>query len=309
MKKAAIDIGTVTVRLLVADVEQGEVREAFRRQAIVHLGEGLTETGELSETAIERTVAVAAGFAREAREAGAERVVAAGTSACRDAANTNELLARLDSAGVRTVILSGGREGYLSFLGATYGMEGKDILVDDVGGGSTELVLGTSEREDGRRRVDIEASRSFDVGSRRLTEMFLGGDPPTEAEMDAAAEHVAEELAPFFNGLARPSVVVSVAGTATSLAAVKERMQVYDSARVHGYRLSGAEVAGLKEDLASMTLEARRRLPGLEPERAGVIVAGSLILETLLGLAGVDSTLVSEHDNLYGLVLEGAQAP
>lgn len=299
---AAIDIGTVTTRLMVADVAVDHVSEVLRRSSITHLGAGWTVSGRLSRDAIERVAACVTAFVEEARDSGATEIVAVATSAARDAENSAELLSRLGEAGMRPEIISGTREAYLTFLGATCELGGEETLVVDVGGGSTELVLG-SRGADGE--VTIEASRSVDVGSRRVTELFLPSDPPTRGELEVAREHVTAALRPYFDALReRPRAMIAVAGVPTSLVAIDLGLEPYDSARVHGAVLGAHTVADTREDLAAMTLEARRRVVGLEPERAGVIVGGALILETALALASLDSTLVSEQDILYGMVLD-----
>ncbi len=304
-RRAAIDIGTVTARLLVADVVDGEVHEVVRRSRITHLGEGWSSTGVLSAEGMARTTDAVAGFAAEALELGVGRIVAVATSASRDARNSAEFLDRLERVGVRPQIISGSREGYLTFLGATYGILDERVMVVDVGGGSTEIVLGTTAVAGGQRRTDIEAVRSVDVGSRRITEMFLEGDPPTRDEIERASAWVADELRPFFSALRkRPAEMVAVAGTATSLAAIELELDPYDPERVHGYRLSGSSLLDTLDRLARMTLAERRDVTGLEPDRAGVIVAGAIVLQSALAYAGLSSTLVSEHDILYGMMLD-----
>lgn len=303
-RRAAIDIGTVSTRLLVADVELGEVREVIRRTVVTHLGEGLTASGLLSDEAMARTARVVRGFLRDCADLGAESIVAVATSAARDAANGEVLLDTLDALGVRPQIVTGSREAQLSFLGATYALNEADILVADLGGGSTELILGSVLGDNGGRSIDVEAARSIDVGSRRVTEMFLAGDPPAAGELREAAEWVSGEMRPFFDALRRrPRSLVALAGTATTLSAIHQHLATYDPTQVHGSRLTGADLAELKDELASLPLAKRVGVVGLDPGRAPVIVAGALILETVLGLAGLDSVLVSEHDILYGMVL------
>ncbi|MDP2299351.1 MAG: Ppx/GppA phosphatase family protein [Actinomycetota bacterium] len=304
-RRAAIDIGTVTTRLLVADVDDVGVREVVRRSVITHLGEGWTETGVLSEDGIARVEQAVASFAREIGTLGVARVGAVATSAARDAANGAEFLDRLESAGIRPDIISGEREAYLTFTGATHGGCGENTLVVDIGGGSTELILGAECESADSRAVEIRAARSFDVGARRVTELFLRSDPPTAREMDLAAGWVADELRPFFAGLkTRPDDMVAVAGTATSLAAIDLALDPYDPDRVHGYRIGGHALLDVLEQLSELTLEQRRHVTGLEPGRATVILGGAIILQAVLAYAGLSSTLVSEHDILYGMVLD-----
>lgn len=305
-RRAAIDIGTVTARLLVADVDdQGEITEVARRQAITHLGEGWTQTGELSQAGMQRVADAVRGFAAEAHELGAKRTVAVATSASRDARNSAEFLEMLEEAGVCPEIISGEREGYLTFLGATYGLCDERLLVVDVGGGSTELVLGTACVLDDGRYVDIELARSLDVGSRRVTELFLQGDPPTAREIDQASAWIADELRGYFAGMRdRPREMIAVAGTATSLAAIDLALDPYDREKVHGYRVEGPAMLDILESLSALPLEQRMRVVGLEPGRAEVIIGGVLVLQAAMAFAGLSSTLVSEHDILYGMVLD-----
>lgn len=308
VRVAAIDLGTVTSRLLIADVRDGVISEVIRHTTITNLGEGLTGTGRLSEEAMARVAAVVEGFMTDCAEAGVERTMAVATSAARDAENGDVLLDMLDRLGVRPEIIPGAQEAMLAFSGASYGLDDEDILVADIGGGSTELVFGSACTEDDKHVVDIEAARSIDVGSRRATELFLHSDPPTEAECDAASSWMADELRPFFDGIReRPRTLITLAGTATSLAAMHLGLDEYDHAAVHGSMMSGPDVVALKDELACMTLAQRKAIPSLDPGRAGVIVAGAMILTTVLALAGLDSVIVSEHDILYGMALAVAQ--
>ncbi len=304
-RRAAIDIGTVTARMLVADVGGGTVREVARRSTITHLGAGWSETGVLSEAGMTRASDAIASFVAEARELGVVRTVAVATSASRDAANSAEFLDRLERIGVRPEIIPGDREGYLTFLGATYGFCDERVMVVDVGGGSTEVVFGSACVAEGERTVDIDAVRSIDVGSRRVTELFLKSDPPRRHEVEQAAEWIAGELRPFFSTFRqRPAEMVAVAGTATSLAAIELGLEPYDPERVHGYPLTGAALLDTLERLTGMTTEERRHVVGLEPDRAEVIVGGALVLQAVMAYAGLSSTLVSEHDILYGMMLD-----
>jgi exopolyphosphatase / guanosine-5'-triphosphate,3'-diphosphate pyrophosphatase len=308
VRRAAIDIGTVSTRLLIADVDDGRLTELERRTLITHLGENLTATGRLSDEAMARVTGVVQGFVRDCAEAGVEEIRAMATSASRDAANGEVFMDRLEALGVRPGIITGSREAQLSFLGATYDVDDDDVLVADLGGGSTELILGSSHETDAGREIDIETARSLDVGSRRLTELFLHGDPPTRSELDEAGAWTADQLRPFFDGLPRrPRCLFALAGTATSLSAIHQQLDVYDAAAVHGSKLTGADLAEVKYELGRMTLAQRMAVPSLDPGRASVIVAGALILETVLGLAGLDELTVSEHDILYGIVLSAGE--
>jgi exopolyphosphatase/guanosine-5'-triphosphate,3'-diphosphate pyrophosphatase len=304
---AAIDIGTVTTRLLIADTDGREVREVIRRTVVTHLGEGLHATGALSRAGIVRVASAIEGFLRDdVGHSGAHRIVAVATSAARDASNGEGFLDAVAAVGIRPRIIPGSVEARLSFAGATTGITGDGILIADLGGGSTELVLGSVRDVAGVREVRIASALSLDVGSRRVLDMFLHADPPLPGEIDAAGVWVAEQMAPFFEQLTdHPRELLTLAGTGTTLSAVHQRLAVYDPAKVHGSHLSGADVSELADELAGMPLEDRRRVVGMDPARADVIVAGALILRTIIAMAGLPATTVSEHDILYGLVLAG----
>ena len=303
-RKAVIDIGTVTTRLLVADTDGESIDEVVRRTVVTHLGEGLHASGRLSEGGIARVAEAVESFVSEAEALGAESLSAVATSAARDASNGREFCERVERSGVRPRIIPGATEARLSFAGATYRMDDDDILIADLGGGSTELVFGAVHDTPDGRSVEVDAARSLDVGSRRVLDMFLASDPPTSDELGAASAWVTDEMRPFFDALrSRPRTLITLAGTGTTLAAVRQELAEYDPARVHLSRLTGGEVADLRGRLAALPLEERRRVLGMDPARADVVVAGALILETIMALAGVDSTVVSEHDILYGLLL------
>jgi exopolyphosphatase/guanosine-5'-triphosphate,3'-diphosphate pyrophosphatase len=303
---AAIDIGTVTTRLLIADTDGSEVREVARSTVVTHLGKGLHATGALSGAGIARVVLAVRGFVPEIGKRHATSVVAVATSAARDATNGREFLDAVAAAGVRARIIPGPVEARLSFTGATCDLAGDGILIADLGGGSTELVLGSATGDAGSREVRIEAARSLDVGSRRVLDMFLHTDPPRREELEEAEAWVAGQLEGFFARLpGRPQELITLAGTGTTLAAVKQALVPYDPAKVHGSHLSGADVADLLTTLAAMDLASRREVAGMDPARADVIVAGALVLRTIIALAGLEGTTVSEHDILYGLVLAG----
>jgi exopolyphosphatase/guanosine-5'-triphosphate,3'-diphosphate pyrophosphatase len=291
MRVGVVDLGTNSTRLLVADVDDGRVEEVARRTEITRLGEGVDERRKLLPLPIARVRNVLADYRRELEELGAERVLAVGTSAIRDAENGEAFLGEIEwSYGFSTRLLSGSDEARLTRLGVANGRElGDDTLVLDVGGGSTELITG-------RERT------SLDVGSVRLTERHLHSDPPRDDELDAAARAVRAELPPL-----KPDDAIGVAGTITTLAALE--LGGYDPERVHGYRLSRNGVAAQLERLASLPLARRRELAGLEPERAPVIVAGAVLVREVLDGYSLDALEVSERDLLHGAALEAAALP
>jgi exopolyphosphatase / guanosine-5'-triphosphate,3'-diphosphate pyrophosphatase len=302
---AAIDIGTVTTRLLVADVGPDGIVEVDRSTDITHLGERLTETGALSREAMERVAEIVAVYSQRMSELGVEHHVAMATSASRDASNGSDFLDMLASEGVEPMIITGSREAELAFRGATAQRQGERMLVVDCGGGSTELVLGDVLDGEGGREVRIHAARSIDVGSKRMTERFLRSDPPTDGELEAARGWALGELGTFFSQLSeKPAEMIALAGTATTLVAIQMGLARYDSQLVHGSTLTFAELRELLGRLAAMPLERRLQVVGLHPGRAGVIVAGALIFETVMELAELEAMIVSEHDILYGILLD-----
>lgn len=305
----ALDIGTVTCRLLVADVEDGRIIDVDKEYAITDLGVGVDATGRLSEAAIERVLACVDRYLEvlaryDTPEHPVRRLIAMATSASRDAANGPEFAARLAERGVTLAVIPGSREAQLTFLGASSDFPGENLLVVDIGGGSTEVVAG-------RFGEDPIASHSFNIGCRRVTERFFHDDPPTAGQMDAARQWIRETMAPYFEGLATAGFaidrVVAVAGTATSVVSIREAMEVYDSSRVHKAVVAAGELAAIEERLAAEPLEERRTTVGLDPKRAGVIVAGFVILEEVLALAGADAYTASESDILHGMIFEAAR--
>lgn len=305
---AAFDIGTVTCRLLVADVDDGRLAEVAKEYAVTDLGVGVDATGRLSQQAIDRVLDVIDRYqgvvARcDTAEHPVLRRIAMATSASRDAENGDDFVRQLADHGIQLAVIPGEREAALTFNGASGDFPEENLLVVDIGGGSTELVAG-------RFGEGPVASRSFNIGCRRLTERYLLGDPPTASQIAQARDWVRETMAPYFERLAQEGFsidrVVAVAGTATSVVSIREAMAVYDSARVHRAQVSAAELAAIEQRLAAETLEERRETVGLDPKRAGVIVAGLVILEEVLALADADDYTASESDILHGMVFEAA---
>lgn len=305
----ALDIGTVTCRLLVADVEDGRIIDVDKEYAITDLGVGVDATGRLSEAAIERVLVCVDRYLEvlaryDTPEHPVRRLIAMATSASRDAANGPEFAARLAERGITLAVIPGSREAQLTFLGASSDFPGENLLVVDIGGGSTEVVAG-------RFGEDPIASHSFNIGCRRVTERFFHDDPPTAGQMDAARQWIRETMAPYFEGLATAGFaidrVVAVAGTATSVVSIREAMETYDSSRVHKAVVAAGELAAIEERLAAEPLEERKTTVGLDPKRAGVIVAGFVILEEVLALAGADAYTASESDILHGMIFEAAR--
>lgn len=295
---AAVDLGTNSTRLLVADVGDERVSEVVRRLRITRLGEGVDEHRRLQEAAKGRVHAVLGEYRRELEALGATRTLLVATSAVRDAADGADFLDELErDYGFVARLLGGDDEALLTFRGVTSGraLAGETLIVD-VGGGSTELLLG------GPDGVSFHAS--LDVGCVRMTERFLASDPPAQAELAACAAHV-RSLLPELEARA----AIGVAGTVTTLAALDLGLAAYDPERIHGHVLTPGAVERELVLLASLPLERRRELPGLEPARAPVIVAGVAIVREVLARYGLRELEASERDILHGAALAAAELP
>ncbi len=307
MRVAVVDIGTNSTRLLVADVYpgSGEIRELARRSEVTRLGVGVDRTGRLSDEAIARVQRVLDEYAAAIDELGAERRLAVLTSATRDAVNGPELTARVrDHYRLEAQTIPGEEEARLSFLGAMSGRppgNGETVAVLDIGGGSTELIVG----RDGAVLHHV----STQAGVVRHSERHLHDDPPTAGQRAGLAAEVLGifEAAVPAELRERTEAMIAVAGTATSMAAIDQALEPYDSSRVHGYRLSRASAEAIGERLASMTDAERRLVAGLHPDRAPTIVAGSILLVEAMRAFGLDEVEVSEHDILYGVALDAAR--
>jgi exopolyphosphatase / guanosine-5'-triphosphate,3'-diphosphate pyrophosphatase len=299
---AAVDIGTNSVRLLVADVDgvghDAELTPLDRRMRITRLGQGVDRSRRLHPDAVTRTVDALQEYRGALDELGVARLRATATSAARDAANRDEFFRAAAAAlGVEPELLPGDEEARLSFLGATAELdEPAPYLVVDIGGGSTEFVVGTS---------DPEGLMSVDVGCVRLSEQFLTSDPPAPEELSQAVSVVRDHLADVDREVpaVRDAVtLVGLAGTVTTMAAVEMGLPEYDRDKIHHFRLERAAAEEVFRTLATETAEERRHNPGLEPGRVDVIVGGAIVLVTVLRFFGFDEVLVSEDDILDGLV-------
>jgi len=295
---AAVDLGSNSTRLLVADVDGEQLEEVARRLVITRLGEGVDARRRLLPVPITRVRNCLSDFRRELESLGAERTLAIATSAVRDAENGEAFLGEVEwSYGFVTRLLDGRSEAAMMARGVLAGrpVDGEVLLVD-IGGGSTELVLTVAG--------EAVASESVDLGCVRVTERFLGADPPSPSDLAAAAGHVRSVL---------PAVAakraIGVAGTVTTLATLDLGDEEYDPTRTHGHRIARASVDAWLERLAAMTNEERLRVPGIEPGRAPVIVAGLVVLREIMDAYDLPEIEVSERDILHGAALEAAELP
>lgn len=299
MRVAAIDIGTNTVLLLVAErAANGELVAVEERATITRLGQGVDKTRRLAPEAIARTNAALDDYAAVIKATGATRVDVVGTSAMRDAGGGEEVRAHVKAKlGVEARTISGDEEAKLTFAGALSGIDavkaGTHVRVFDIGGGSTEVVHGA-------RGAGPSYAHSYDVGSVRLTERHVTHDPPTADEIAAvhASARAAFASVPAFASDVPP---VGIAGTMTTLAAISLKMESYDAARVHGLTIATSELARVADELAKVPLAERSKLPGLEPKRADVIVAGSHIALAYLEHVGAREVTISDRGVRWGL--------
>ena len=320
MLLAAIDIGTVTARLALAQVEDGRVIRMAKYTEIVNLGEGVDKTKRLLSEAIHRCVGCVSSYVDHARKEGAEAVVCTLTSAARDAENAPDLGMGLASLGLEPMIIPGEIEGALTFLGVSHDFENHRILVVDSGGGSTELVVGTlagqaaaqvTGQQPGGQQLDINFVESVDLGCRRLTERFnLSADHPSAEDIDGAhkmaAQMMSEAIGRAQQQCAAPELLVGVGGTATSLIAIRDHLDPYDPSKVHLNHISINEVTQIEGLLASKTLKEREDITGLQAKRAPVMLAGTILLAELMKNSGFKHLVVSESDLLFGLVITAA---
>ncbi|MCT4356521.1 Ppx/GppA family phosphatase [Streptomyces sp. Je 1-79] len=300
---AGIDCGTNSIRLLVADVhpETGELIELDRRMTIVRLGQDVDRTGRLAPEALERTFAACRDYAAVIRELGAERLRFVATSASRDAENREEFVRGvLDILGVEPEVITGDQEAEFSFTGATGELPGaQTYLVVDIGGGSTEFVVGDRH---------VEAARSVDIGCVRLTERHVRSDPPAAEEVAAiradirAALDLAEETVP----IREAGTLVGLAGSVTTVAAIALGLQEYDSEKIHHSRVPYEKVAEIVDSLVASTHAERAAISVMHPGRVDVIVSGALVLLEIMERTGAREVVVSEHDILDGIALSVA---
>ena len=308
MRVATIDIGTNTVLLLVAErLSEGALMAVEERATITRLGEGVDRSRRLAPAAIARTLDCLDEYARVIRGLDVDRTGVVGTSAMRDAAGGDEVRAAVrERLGVEPRILSGHEEATLTFRGAIGGlaeMRGTELAVFDIGGGSTEVVLGQRRG----RGLAVQYASSFDIGSVRLTERHVRNDPVTSDERDALSRDAGGTFASV-PALPADTTPVGIAGTMTTLAAVSLGMTTYDGQRVHGHTMRTEEVREVVMRLASLDLDARRRQAGMEPKRADVIVAGGFVALALLEHWGATSVIISDRGVRWGLAEEMAES-
>lgn len=297
VKIAAIDLGTVSSRLLCAEMSNGQITASTKRTVITDLGERVDATGVFAPAAIDRVTQACTEFVRKAREFGAQHVCCTLTSAARDVSNGNELLDRLRDLGLVPQVIPGEVEARLTFYGVAHDFANERIAVADSGGGSTELVVGRAS--DGGLKLDC--TESLNIGCRRVTERFFSSVPPSADELDKAAAWARAQFEPYWAGLAnRPERLVAVGGTVTTLVAMVHELAVYDSHFVHLRDLTIEQVEDGIDRMRSLTVEQIAQLPGIQAKRAPVILAGAIVVRELMRAGGYGRLTVSENSLLAG---------
>lgn len=297
VKIAAIDLGTVSSRLLCAEMSNGQITASIKRTVITDLGERVDATGVFAPAAIDRVTQACAEFVREAREFGVQHVCCTLTSAARDVSNGNELLDRLRDLGLVPQVIPGEVEARLTFYGVAHDFANERIAVADSGGGSTELVVGRAS--DGG--LELDCAESLNIGCRRVTERFFSSVPPSADELAEAAAWARAQFEPYWAGLAnRPERLVAVGGTVTTLVAMVHELAVYDSHFVHLRDLTIEQVEDGIDRMRSLSVEQIAQLPGIQAKRAPVILAGAIVVRELMRAGGYGRLTVSENSLLAG---------
>lgn len=297
MKIAAIDLGTVSSRLLCAEMSNGQITASIKRTVITDLGERVDATGVFAPAAIDRVTQACAEFVRKAREFGAQHACCTLTSAARDVSNGNDLLDRLRDLGLVPQVIPGEVEARLTFYGVAHDFANERIAVADSGGGSTELVVGRAS--DGG--LELDCAESLNIGCRRVTERFFSSVPSSADELDKAAAWARAQFEPYWAGLAnRPERLVAVGGTVTTLVAMVHELAVYDSHFVHLRDLTIEQVEDGIDRMRSLTVEQIAQLPGIQAKRAPVILAGAIVVRELMRAGGYGRLTVSENSLLAG---------
>lgn len=298
MKIASIDIGTNSMRLLIADYDQ----ELLNRKKYINttrIGQGVNESGEISKEAIERNVSSFIDFVNTAKKENAEFIYAMGTSALRDSKNKEDFINKAKSqTGVEIEIINGNTEAELGFYGATLGLKDKHrVLIIDIGGGSTEFVIGSKDE-------GVIFRESIDIGAVRLTERFQITDADTEKNLNKMTKHINKKINHLIDIIRLHNIksVIGIGGTITTTSSINQNMKVYDMDRIHNSSIAQTDVKYILDALKIMTIDERKKVIGLEPSRADIILAGLNICYNIMYSLKIDKITVSEYDNLEGLI-------
>lgn len=303
MKIGAIDIGTNSMRLLVAEYIDGKLYNREKFVNTTRIGQGVDSEGYISEEAIERNIKALKEFSDIANEKGCEYIYCIGTSALRDSKNGNEFidLAKAET-NVDVDIISGEGESNLGFIGVLQGLDDtNNILVLDIGGGSTEFILGDES--------GIKYAKSENVGALRMTEKFLATDPICENEFEDMSNFIEETISDTINILREKNIrqIVGIGGTITSVSAINQELETYFMEKIHGSKVNEKELDNILQNLKKMTLNDKKNIKGLQPKRADIITAGVRILNIIMKKLEKENIIVSEYDNLEGLICQKAR--
>lgn len=299
-RKAIIDIGSNSIKFFVGELAADRtIKTVLDTNDIARLGEGLDSTGAISPEAMERNVASVAAFAKQAKELGADRIVSVGTMALRKASNSAEFVEKVKkTCGVEVRIIPGEEEARLSYLAILSGLppeKDADLVVFDTGGGSTEFIYG--------KGTQMVKRFSVNLGAVRITENYLKADPVSPADVQAAIAQIDKEFKEAgVNG--KPAQLVGMGGTVTSMGAVKHKMVKYDPSVIQGSRLTKKDIEEQIEEYSKRTVEQRKELPGLQPKRADVILAGACILKVITDRLGADGLTISDRGLRHGLAFD-----
>ncbi len=301
MRVAAIDIGTNSIRLLKAEIIDGKLITGNKKLNMTRIGEGVNETGRLSEAGMKRSVDALVAFEQEAKAWKAKHTFALATSAVRDSENKNEFLNRVeDACGLNVEVISGEQEAKIGFMGVLAGMDNVEglILVIDVGGGSTELIVGD--------RSGILFAESVNVGAVRMTGKHISTDPVTPEESENVKNDIEYITKDVLKKLEKYNITkaVGIGGTATTLGAMKLEMESYDRDRIQNSSVLYPEIKAMNEKMSELTIDERKDLKGLQPKRADIIYAGALVIEKVLKTLNIDEMFISDYDNLEGCLME-----
>ena len=300
MKIATIDIGTNSMRLLIAEYKDGKLVNRKKYVNTTRIGQGVDKQGYITDEAIERNIKALVEFSNRCKGENCEKIYCMGTSALRDSKNkANFINLAKDKTGIHVDIISGEKESNLGFMGVLEGLEkAKDILVIDIGGGSTEFIIGNKD--------GIRFSKSENVGALRMTEKFLHQDPINDNEFESMSNFIYEEVKSTLEYIKKHKVknLVGIGGTITSLSAMNQELEVYSMERIHNSKISLSEIELILQNLKKMTLNDKKSLKGLQPKRADIIIAGVEILHTIMKNLEIKEITVSEYDNLEGLMCQ-----
>lgn len=298
MKKAAVDIGTNSTRLYIADAGE-KIKRIEKYTEITRLGKDVDREKRLKKAGMQKNIDVLMKYKEIAESYGIKDIIAIATSAVRDASNRDEFIRLVEEkTGIEIKVISGREEAELGFIGASSMLDNGCGTVCDIGGGSTELIFG--------REGAVELAESIDIGAVRITERFLNPGRVSVSEIESAHNYIEMVISPVIEQINNKGRfgLVGIGGTATTLAAIEQKLKKYDIEKVHGYRLSRESVDDIFNNLKGMSLEQKRNIPGLQKERADIITAGTLILRTVMDKMDSPCITISEFDNLDGAIMK-----